>query len=274
MLLSEIDGQVCIDYDKKYCVDVEPGPFLVIRVLFVLDNARAQFDHKNLLARFHEVLEFKHYHPKRGKYWTNKPGAVLFFAVPKDKIELVYEKTYSYPLVRIGGKDIRLSTSGCSTSEGGWVDMIRVQVGTLVDMPMSSLKAIADNAMSIGEAKAYGITLKPHKWSFEKTEEDAEARRKGENECIKKMMAQKIVSPKIDMGWRVVLSGDYKIHGSHGPFIVHCARSKKKRRFTVGSTQCYTTVYYKHIDWVQTAKLNSVELPSLVDVNRVPEVNS
>lgn len=261
MLLSEINGSVCIDPDDNYYVEVSDAPFLMLSVPMVVGTLNADFDHPNMLAAIYESLEFKHYRRSGTKFWTSKPGVCFYFVVPNDRIELVMEKTHSFPKIIIGGKTVTLSTSGGTIPAGGWTDYIGARAGTLVNMPKRTLKAIADNALTVAEVKKLGICL-PEK---EKTEE--------KHTDILTMVSKTIVGPQLDKDWKIQLGYSYSISGSKGPFTISHPRRKKSRSVIVEHYPGHVKCSYKHIDWLETAKLNDIELPALVDINRIPKTS-
>lgn len=273
MLFSEINDRHVIDYDDNYAVVVDKAPFIVLSVGFDAHNSKGQFSHPNLLARQYEIHEYKHYHPVRGKFWTAKAGVNLYFAVPKDKIELVEEKGYSYPKVIIGGKEITLSTSG-GGGKDGWNDFIGCMASTLTNMPKNKLQAIADNAMSIGDAKRLGVCLEFDKTRSYENEEQAAERRESDRKALEGMVAKRTVAPQLKEGMKAVLSHGYRFGSYRGGTVFDIIQKQKRQKHVhVECGNAFARLYYKHIDWLETAKVNKIELPAMVNENRVPKVN-
>jgi len=67
----------------KYHVALEDKPFLLLRFPFTLDHAGVRFMHPNLLARFTDIQEYKHYRKDGSKFWSARPGVDLLIAVEK-----------------------------------------------------------------------------------------------------------------------------------------------------------------------------------------------
>ncbi len=274
MLLSEVSKKTHVI--DEYFMTTDEAPFIILKVGYLPNRASFDFDHPKMLAREVDVLEFKHYRANGSKFWTSKLGSYLYFAVPKDKIEIVPKDGGSYPEVIIDGVQMTLSVSG-GTTDGGWNDWVGGITSTFVNMPKKKLNAIVNAAMTVAEAKQAGITLDfDRRPSWIKTDEEWEKEKKREADRIHEMVCKHVIMPQLDEGWRVQLHGAYSIGGSSGPFIVNQPKQKRKKHVRVGSTNyCGTRVYYKHIWWAKTAELNgdAVKLPSTVGINRVPKMD-
>ncbi len=230
-----------------------------------------------------DVLEFKYYHPRRGKWWSSKLGVFVYLAIPKDKIEVVEKAGMSYPIVKINGQEVTLSVGG-GTSENGWTDHIGNIVSTFVNMPVRKVKKLAEVALSIGDAKRAGITLevenkKPYRWRDE-SDEDYEKRTIAEQEADRKRIqeeyAKVVCMSKLKEGHGVAMHGAYSFRNTdfRGPFLIDRKPARKQHYIVTaveyaGSAPMRTTLYYKMIYWVGTAKLNNFDITPPVPVNRV-----
>ena len=265
MLLSDINGSVCIDSKDNYHVGVAPGDHLTLRMGFTYGNAGCNFEHRNLLARFYDLLEFKHERSNGSKFWTAKAGVELYFAVPKDHIELVMEKGYSYPKVIIGGEQIVLSVSA-GTSGHGWGDSIHSTSSTLVNLPRKKIIAIAENAISIAEAKQNGIFIEEDPQRNYESAEEHKSRVEEKHKNIQALIVKATLGPTLNKGMSVVIQSDRKVN-NHGPHPITHERRKRKRYVLAYGYR----IQYNDIDWLKTAEANNFPLPPLVNVNRVPK---
>ena len=161
MLMSEVDGEWVVDTaDGGYRVLVAPGDHLVLVAGATYGKPAADFRHPNVVARKCEVHEFKHYRKAGSKFWTARPGVNFCLVIPKDRIEMVPEKGYSYVPVKINGQRLVLNVSGGGgCGYPGWTDWVRRVVHTSVGFPKKTLKLLADVALSPDECKAKGITF-------------------------------------------------------------------------------------------------------------------
>jgi len=197
------------------------------------------------------VLEYKHYHPTKGKFWTAKPGKEQLFLVPLTAIRLVPPPADrhgwgSYPRVEIGGAEIILSVTGGSGGPAGcWTDWIGEYASTKVNLTGRAHRAVSDAAVPQA-AKPVGLDCRP---------EDAE------NTWLRlrRLLAERI-------GPKGLKPGD--------PFELakYCRLPDGTTRGTAGSInprrrECTTEdrypvrVKYSQIDWVKTCELVGFKYP-------------
>lgn len=275
MLLCDIHESATFDTpDGQYEVRVAEAPAQVLRIGVTAGTPKSQFDHPNLLARFYELHEYKHYRQNGTKFWTSKPGCDLLFAVPRDRIAVMTDKPgYSYPKVRVGGQVVTLNVSG-GTGGGTWTDYIDASASTGTNLKLATIRAIADVAITVGEAKALGLSFGIPGRYRDDTDEQAQERRDAELREVQRLLCKKQYGPLLDQGHQVVLGGGWSINGQQGPFPITGQREKRKRNVTVCEHPYRTRVAYQHIDWRATAEANGWEIPPTVDVNRLPQVTS
>jgi hypothetical protein len=249
--MSEAGDHISVDAD--YHVQLPPGDHLLV---LAGGQENTKFDHPNLAARVPRIWEFKHYHPQRGKWWSQKAGIDLYFVVPKSEIELLPEKGYSYVPVRIGGRKFVFNVSGGS-SPNGWTDYIRPQVHTQVGLPKSALKSLATVALPPKTVKELGLGFNVSMLSEEQqqTYQELAVKRDVQQADIKQLVLGRFFS------WR----------GEKGPFDV-VGRSPRHREFTIEHQGWRCRVKYSQIDWLKTAVVKEIELPSPVAMNRVGAV--
>ena len=254
----------------EFHVEFPPENEILLIVPLQHDSAAANFDHPNILAKTSSILEFKHYHPKRGKWWTSKPGLEVAIIIPKNKIELIPECGYSYPEIRVAGEVIRLNVSGGTTN--GWTDWVRQGSHTSVYRSVKQLKAMCSVAMSPEEVRDKEIPF----YGFKMPDEPyvvGMPRYRGEEYAA--LVAEETV--KLKAGMKVVLKGGYKWEGSNGPFFVY-AKLPRKQKMTVTSLPPGTEnvsnynlcrISRKNIDWAKTAEANDIALAEWVNWTRV-----
>ena len=234
---------------------------VVIAAAYTMDHAGFfwQFPGKDIVRW--RVLSFKHYHAKRGKWWTEKPGKTHLFVLRLEDIELVMPPEnegswYSYPRVRIGGEEIGLSvTGGGPGDDGRWTDFFSSTNDTCCNLPLKQLKAIARTAIEISQ-KA-GTCLKSdagdeHRdWVY-----------------LRRLVAEKIGPKALKPGDQFELDGchfnDQTTHGVVGNIF-----AKRRLCKTVGDPWPIR-VKFSQIDWVKTCELNGYTFP--VDFPEEPKV--
>ena len=161
MLMSEVDQEFVVDSDDGgYRVVVESGDHLILVAGATYGKPAANFQHPNIVARKCEVHEFKHYRKAGSKFWTARPGVSFYLVIPKDRIEMIPERGFSYVPVKINGQRLVLNVSGGgSFGHPGWTDWVHRVVHTSVGFTKKTLKLLADVALSPGDCKAKGISF-------------------------------------------------------------------------------------------------------------------
>jgi hypothetical protein len=229
--------------DSEYTVQLPPTDHLVIMAGVLFGETGAKFSHPNVAAKQTLLHEFKHYHPKRGKWWTAKAGVDFYFVVPKANIVLLDKKGYSYVPVRIGAQEFSLSVSGGTLN--GWTDTVREYVHIGCGCTQKLLKTIASNS------------LPPNQF-------DLKLEQKLEDFYTPEYFQQRAIqqSLKLQSGQKIVLNSRYFVGQSknRGPFVIE---SKKGQRIIASGIRFSR----KHIDWIETAKANGVSIPQHEFVN-------
>jgi len=243
--LSEICGKrYTLPEDPHYHIEAEAGDNLLIVASVIADKKNASFDHPNILLKRPEVLEFKYYRHNGGKYWVAKPGIAFYFLVPKDRIEIVPEKLYSYVKVLIGGKKYTLNVSGHG-SAGEWTDFFGNVVHISVGHPVHDLKTLADNSLS-PEAL-------PLDFNFPERDTSSEDRQR-ELQRWQWLLAEKIARKALTIGSTLICSeSNYTVE-----------RLNRTKTQIVARRNPYGGLYRIHkqtIDWTKTAEANGIQVP-------------
>ena len=146
MLMSDVkDGIYVIDAADDYVIRIdEPGEYQVIAMPYDVNRtpALAAFTHPNIIRTRTREEEVKH----RKHDWRKHTVTNHILVVPRNRILLLPEKTYTYPLVEIGGEQIQFSTSG-GTCGHGWGDWIFTIVHTTWGRSKTKLLAVAGAAV-------------------------------------------------------------------------------------------------------------------------------
>jgi len=229
MRMNEAGDRFSVAAD--YHVQLPPGDHLLV---LAGGQENSRFDHPNLAARVPRIWEFKHWHPQRGKWWTQKAGIDLYFVVPNTEIELLPERGYSYVPVKIGGRKSDFNVSGGS-SPNGWTDYVRSQVHTSVGLPKSALKSLASVALCPKTVKELGLGFNVTILSDEQQQsyQELAVKRDAQQADIKQLVLGRFIS------WR----------GHKGPFAV-ASRSPRHREFTIEDAGWRSRVKYSQIDWL------------------------
>jgi len=233
--------------DEKYTVVLPEEDYLIVVAGTFYDSAGSRFEHPNIAAKQNRLYEFKHYRRNGSKFWTSKTGLDFLFVIPKDKILLVNEKGYSYVPIFINGKDFHINTSGGGAAE--WTDWVRQYAHVGCDYTQKVLHKLAEVALSPNECKSKGITI--------------DLRKLTENEIngFVESATKQIYQSKLDAGHKVILFEGYHINDSKGPFEIDDRyTSSKGRKLNKWLVDCYR-ITPKHINWIQTAKANNMEIP-------------
>lgn len=235
-----------IEINEEYRIEFPEGDNLLIVVPVDFNSSAAKFDHPNIVAKRKSVLSFKHYHPKRGKFWTEKPGLEYCFIVPKKNISVLLDKGYSYVKIEIGGREYVLNASGGSAN--GWTDWVTHGTHTTVYRSAKYLKEIAENA--IMNDTNIDLNMRPL--------EDWEQAR------FNLLSAEAKAKKRLKEGDKIILTSGCTYEGSNGPFLI-TNRPKRKRHFLCVNREndmWKVKIYYKHIDWKKTAEINGIEYPT------------
>jgi len=261
MKLSEIDKVVEVPSDKDdkgpYRIEFAPEPFLVLVAGQKAESAMAKFDHANIVAKMNHVHSFKHYRRGGSKFWTEKAGVDFYFAIPKDRIELVMERGYSYVKVLIGGKKFSLNVSG----GGGktWTDYVGTICHVSVGHSRSDLKVLAENAYSPKECWEKGI-----RFDLKKPDEHEERR-------FRYLVAKKSLPKVLEQGSKVVLY-NCTYHGKKEGVTVEerMGYVRKRQAYRCKDEYGYgVRVKFSQIDWLKTAEVNGIEITVPEAFNRV-----
>jgi len=284
MLMSEVDGEWVVDpADGGYRVLVAPGDHLVLMAGASYGKPAAGFRHPNIVARKCEVHEFKHYRKAGSKFWTARPGVSFYIVIPKDRIEMIPERGYSYVPVKINGQKLVLNVSGGGgCGYPGWTDWVHRVVHTSVGFPKKTLKLLADVALGPDECKARGITF-----PLVGPDDNDKTR-------FIRLAAEKDVKPTVKAGSKIVVdthacSWDSEV----SPVVTVAARCEGRtyRRGTTGPDGTYVLkptltqkfvatdetghqwrITFSQVDWQRTAEANGIPLANLDAVNHIGPV--
>ena len=254
MRLSEIKGTYTLKDDPTYHIRVDPEPNIILAVSVYADARTSTFDHPNIVRRAPKVLEFKHYRAKGSKFWTAHPGITFYFVVPKENIELIEEKGYSYVKTLIGGRKVTLNVSGGAGN--GWTDYIGVIAGTHVGYPLRTLKAIAENSLNPEILATSGF-----EFHILETPYDVEDKKR-ERERFHRLLSEKIARKTIHEGSVIIVKGD--------KYTVERFKKGKKTLICRSEGGSLWRICNNVIDWVATAKSLGCEIAVPEDVFRVP----
>jgi len=261
MNLKEIGTEFTMPMKREgtYHVQFPPEDYLCLVAGVKLDSAGSRFEHENICARIPRVYEFKHYHPNRGKWWSDKGGIDLYFIIPKERIEMVEEVGYSYPKIRIEDQTYTLNVSGGTFPEGDWTDTVRQGSHIGVGHTKKSLRNLAENATSPRVAKMRGIEL---------IVPELEREERFRELCLKKAV-QKALAP----GMNIMIHKNryYDVPGNHGPFPIETLQ-RKRRRVYARDRGWRVRIQYADIDWTATAEENEIEADIPGAFNRIGEI--
>ena len=229
-----------------YQIEFDPEPYIVLRMGFGLDkDAPLAFRPESLLARRYVVHEFKHSGANGSKWWTSRAGCDLFFALLKSSIRVVKYHGGSWPKVEVGGEVLTLNVSGGSGSAGGWLDWVRWQTETSVNVPLPVLKAVAARAMPVAQALSLGITLEFQALS------DSQCR------LLENALARKCL-PALKPGMALLLAPGYQTAWDETRLTLE--RREPQHFLCAGPSGHSTQVTFSKVDWAATARANGMEV--------------
>ena len=247
-LLAIPGGAARLKVLPGYEIQFDSAPFLVLVFGTLLNTAPDRFTHPNLLGKRCVVHEVKHYHQNGSKSWTRHPGANLYLALSKTSVKVVREHGYSYPKVVIAGRLLDLNVSG----GGGevWQDFARSRVSTAINHTVATLRAVADVALTVEQARACGIRL------------DLPAPDERDQALFCNALARPLTLPALCPGRRIRLAPGFMADGlselvvldtahDRGQFVI-CTPPDSSHRYKVT---------YRQIDWAATGSLNGLEAP-------------
>jgi hypothetical protein len=242
MLMSEAGTSFKIADD--YEVVLPEGDHLILVVGVPFNCSAASFEHKNVAAKVSDIFEYKHHHPKRGKFWTAKAGVNFYFLVPKTKIELLPEKGYSYVKCKMGNLPFFLNVSGGGGK--GWTDVVHLVAHTGTTEKKSYLKMFAENSVL------------PYDFEYEVMNPIIDRVSSWQD-----MACRHVVELKVGMTVAVDGGNEYKI------FSV-----TPKRQLALGrdSTGYPWRIRYRQIEWRKTAELNGIEIPYPIVTSKFKEL--
>jgi hypothetical protein len=247
--MAEVGNEFTLTNDEgklEYRAEIPEGDYLLVTASTIYGSTASKFDHKNILRSQKRILNFRTYYKSGAKRWYYKAGIDFLFAIPKDKILMVEEKGYSYVKIEIGGTPYCLNVSG-GTGKDCWTDWITQGASIGVFKTLKELKSLAENSI-IPE----GLDLGPVKPMSE-----------DEQKTYEGICAYHDAKSKLKEGDMVFLGSSFSINERKGPFLI-VKKPKNKKHFI-----CLTQeenhhfahefrAYYKHIDWLKTAKENAI----------------
>lgn len=267
------NGILSLDREGKgrYEIHFHRTDILIIRFGRTFSKTAASFNHLRLIARRGEIFEFKHYHPIRGKFWTAKPGVEFYFAFAGKDIEIAHKETYSHPMIRIGGEELSLSTSGGTVGDG-WVDWILPCANTFVDIPWKTIKALAKKALTIEKVAAI-LNEPPEEYRFSWTNRDEDPEHTRMKNIRWRNHAAKILCGRLKKGQKLVLKEGCKFHGQDqrefevvGYFTAKRGWGRARAGYHVKLYPSGGRVEKKNVDWVKTAEANCIQVPKCEDL--------
>ena len=283
MLMSEVNGAWVVDAaDGGYRVLVASGDHLVLMAGATYGKPAAGFRHPNVVARKCEVHEFKHYRKAGSKFWTARPGVNFYLVVPKDRIEMVPEKGYSYVPVKINGQKLVLNVSGGGgCGYPGWTDWVHRVVHTSVGFPKKTLKLLADVALSPEECKAKGITFPlvglddSHKQRFIRlaAEKDTKPTIKAGSKIVVDTLActwDSELSPVVTVVARA--TGHKYRRGKpqpDGTFFLIPTDTQQQKVLATDDRGHQWRIKFSLVNWLKTAEANGIPLANPDAVNRI-----
>jgi hypothetical protein len=282
--MSEINGEWAVDStDGGYRVLVETGDHLILVAGATYGTPAANFQHPNIAARKCEVHEFKHYCQSGRKFWTARPGVNFYLVIPKDRIEMVNERGYSYVPIKINGHKLVLNVSGGgSFGHAGWTDWVHRVVHTSVGFSKKTLKLLADVAISPDECKARGITF-----PLVGPDDNDKAR-------FIRLAAEKDVKPSVKAGSNIVVDahacswdsdlspvvtvaarceGRTYRRGKTGPDgIFHMKPTLTQKVVATDETGHQWRIKFSQVDWQKTAEASGIPLANPDAINHIGPV--
>ena len=161
-LLSQCGSQVVIDSKDKYCLDIEPGEYLIITAGFDCNKPGAKFTHPNIAASRKTLHEYKHYRKNGSKFWTSHAGMDHVLIIPRSSITLLPIKGYSFIKAEINGVKVSFNVSGGGGE--GWTDYLYNAVHIACNHKLGDFKKLCEVAVR-------NSPYEPIEWK-EETEED------------------------------------------------------------------------------------------------------
>jgi hypothetical protein len=256
-----------VTVNDEYHIIIPASECLLVHVSAPILTVGASFAHDNILAKRSEVFEFKHYKRSGYKFWTSQSGVSYYVAIPMDRIELGEEpeKGLSDVPVIINGQKVRLNSSGGSVGgwgiEKGWVDYVHNGASVGVTKRKRYIQAMAAAGMSPSECTRKGFHL------------EIEDMRPDQRKYFQTLCARIVVRPLLKAGMQFML-GCCTFQGSKGPFVISedIQRARRQRIAFVGEYGYATYARFVQVDWLETAKLNNIELPAVEVWNKVGPV--
>ena len=252
--LSELSGTV--EIAPGYQVELPDDDCLILVAGAKYPAAATRYDHPHLAARQDQVFHTRAYWPDGRKKWFAHAGRDFYFVIPRDRIELVFEKGYSYVPVLVNGQSWRLNVSG--GGGGTWTDCVRQQSHVGIGCSKRQLDSLAQAALPPDQAQdQVNLELK------ELSTSDAA--------YFAELLAGGVCRDRLVAGQQLFLQEGYSFDGQRGPFYVE-SKTSRKRIYLVRSRPDGGTrvrVPYQGVDWAATAAANNFEVPRPLLENRL-----
>lgn len=255
--LSELRGKVAIDEADKYYVELPDCDHFVVMAGANYPDAATNFEHPNVAAFEDKVFETRAYWPSGRKKWFSHAGRDFYFIIPRRKIELVFEKGYSYVPVIINGLKLNFNVSG-GTLGGGWGDWVRQFVHVGIGFTKAKLVKLAEVAVPVAEA-GNAVKLQIMELSQERAD------------TFRRLVAGYAVRKELAPGHQIQLATGYSAYGSQGPFPI-TNKNGKRGYICQGLAGIRVQVQYQAIDNVETARLNNIAYNQPTCENRIGPV--
>ncbi len=255
--LSELSGTV--EIAPGYQVELPDDDCLILVAGAKYPAAATRYDHPHLAARQDQVFHTRAYWPDGRKKWFAHAGRDFYFVIPRDRIELVFTKGYSYVPVLVNGQSWRLNVSG----GGGeiWTDYVRHQSHVGIGCSKKQLDSLARAALPPGQAQdQVNLELK------ELSTSDAA--------YFAELLAGSVCREHLAAGHQLFLQDGYRFDDRRGPFYVE-SKTPRRRVYLVRTRPDGGTcvrVPYQSIDWTATATANEFPVPQPLLENRLGPV--
>lgn len=257
----ELDNkEKIIEVNPSYFIKVCAGENIVLIAGVDAKSKQADFTHPNLSGSEKTIHEFKHYRKNGSKFWTSKAGVDFYFVIPKSEIKIYPQEGYSYVYAVVNGVQVVLNVSGGGSNN--WTDYVDSFCRISVGHGIKTLKKLAEVAV-------------PEKLNL-KTLDEYETKRWESNKAKNQELIEKIValpSPTIKIldkfvfyrAKQGVLSGVSR-RLKKVETVVDGKKSVSRdwvgavKRLNVRSEGNLFTVKVGQVDWIETAKLNGIEI--------------
>lgn len=241
-----------------------------------INKPAANFQHPNLVCSNKVIHSFRTY-----SRWYEKAGVDHWFVIPTDKIYIVPDEGYSYIKAFINGIKVNFNVSG-GTNGKGWADWLSAKTHVGVGYSLRDLKRIAE--VSIRGTAAENSLIKPleDKTHFEllKTRKTVPQKivilyKKGNSNIQLKLnenttIAAGQICKLVDINFcqkrlcRPPTKKEQENSSYQITSIVNYVETNRIRNFIVEAEGRKIRTSLKHINWIETEKLNQENFEKLL----------